>query len=492
MKKVMLYLWCILLNAITMHSQVIITDSDLGNGTYNWTNDTEYILDGFVFLENGGVLNIEAGTVIKAKEVPSSSDNASTLIIARGAKINAIGTATSPIIFTTEYDDVTDNSDLTKDDKGLWGGLVILGYGKLAFQSSTANVEGIPTTETRAIFGGMDDTDNSGTLKYVSIRHGGAELSPGDEINGLTLAGVGSGTTIEYVEVFANQDDGIEWFGGAVQCKNLVVSFCGDDCFDYDFGWRGKGQFWFGVIGELDGDNAGEHDGAKPDGTPLYSNPTIYNATYIGSGVNAVAKNSTALHFRDASAGTYANSIFVEFKGNAIEVEDLPANSGVDSRQRMDDGELNLLNNIWYNFGGDLFRATTNAEDMTAQFLVDHFNSNYNEVADPGFEAVNRNNDINPLPETNGPAYQNLANYNDPFFDSVLYKGAFDNVNWAANWTALSSYGHMSSTTHILEREVVTVKDTCTYNIQGIKIEDINSVPTGIYIHNGVKIFLNQ
>ena len=454
------------LGSLFGQGQVTITDADLvGNTTYNWTKNNEYLLDGFVFVESGSTLNIEEGTVIKAKETPSTADNASALIITQGAKINAVGTAAEPVIFTTEYDDVNDNTDLLATDRGLWGGLIILGYGQLAFQSPTANVEGIPTTETRAVYGGSDDSDNSGTLRYVSIRHGGAELSPGDEINGLTLGGVGSATTIEFVEVFANQDDGIEWFGGAVECKNLIVSYCGDDCYDYDFGWRGKGQFWFALVGEDDGDNAGEHDGAKPDGASPYSNPTIYNATYIGAGVGAVAKNSTAIHFRDASAGTYANSIFTDFANAALEVEDLPASSGVDSRKRMEDGELNLLNNIWYNFGSGnqisadslngVFRATGDAEDPNCQFLIDHFNNNSNELANPLLGNISRSTSqvLNPIPDVNGPAYQNLAlSPSGSFFENVNYKGAFGDNNWAINWTAISSYGYMENSTSIEEK----------------------------------------
>ena len=282
MKKI-ITLFSLLCLVFTIHAQaqnvITITDSDLkGNTTHNWTNNNIYLLDGFVFLEADGVLNIEAGTIIKGKESPSSSDNATALIITRGAKINAIGTAEQPIIFTTEIDDVSDDFDLLTTDRGFWGGLIILGYGQIANSTPETRVEGIPDGETRAIFGGDNDADNSGILRYVSIRHGGAELSPGDEINGLTLGAVGSGTTIEYIEVVANKDDGIEFFGGAVNVRNAAVSFCGDDCFDWDLGWRGNGQFWMALTGEDNGDNGGELDGAKPDDGSPTSNPTIVNA----------------------------------------------------------------------------------------------------------------------------------------------------------------------------------------------------------------------
>ena len=149
-------------------------------------------------------------------------------------------------------------SNLNKSNKGLWGGLIILGEAPINSNASTANdlpltnqIEGIPTTfmsggsisPTKFTYGGSDSADNSGSLKYVSIRHGGAELSQGDEINGLTLGGVGTGTTIEHIEVFANSDDGIEFFGGTVNAKYLTVSFCGDDGLDFDEGYNGQLQY---------------------------------------------------------------------------------------------------------------------------------------------------------------------------------------------------------------------------------------------------------
>ncbi|MCF7740695.1 MAG: T9SS C-terminal target domain-containing protein, partial [Candidatus Marinimicrobia bacterium] len=224
-----------------------ITDSDINAGeAVYWTADKTYLLDGLVYVEDGAVLNIEAGTVIKGK---ADSDPTAALIISQGAKIYAEGTATNPIIFTAEGDDVSDPYDVEFNTRGQWGGLIILGK---AVTNETATdgisyIEGIEEESDRTRFGGTDDSDNSGVLRYVSIRHGGAELAPGDEINGLTLGAVGSGTTIEYVEVFANKDDGVEWFGGTVNTKHLVAAFCGDDGFDHDMGLRNKMQFLFTI-----------------------------------------------------------------------------------------------------------------------------------------------------------------------------------------------------------------------------------------------------
>ena len=149
--------------------------------------------------------------------------------MARGGKIYAQGTAEKPIIFTALSDDLSDATDLGQADKGLWGGLIVLGKSTLNSPSANAvdgvitdNIEGIPVTEPRGQFGGSDEGDDSGVIRYVSIRHGGSVIGADNKINGLTLGAVGPGTTIEYVEVFANKDDGIEFFGGTVNTRYMV------------------------------------------------------------------------------------------------------------------------------------------------------------------------------------------------------------------------------------------------------------------------------
>ena len=162
-------------------------------------------------------------------------------------------------------------NDLSYNDRGLWGGVIILGYAQIG-NAETAAIEGIPTEDPRGTYGGNNDADNSGYMHYCSIRHGGAEIGAGNEINGLTLGGVGSGTNFEHIEVYANLDDGIEFFGGSPNCKWMAMAFCGDDSYDWDQGFRGKGQFWFAVQDAASGDCGGEWDGATPDGASPYSN----------------------------------------------------------------------------------------------------------------------------------------------------------------------------------------------------------------------------
>ena len=259
------------------------------------------------------------------------------------------------------------------------------------------------------MYGGTNNAHNGGVLRYVSIRHGGAEVAEGDEINGLSCGGVGSGTTLEYIEVIGNSDDGIEFFGGSVDLKYAAVSFCGDDGIDWDTGWSGKGQFWFVLCGDDAAGNGGEHDGAKPDDNTPSSNPLVYNATFIGSGQNAAADidNEHAILLRDGSRGTYANSIFTDFNKFAIQVEDVV--DGVDSYSYLEAGELELKNNIWFNFGegnelnagaNGIIQATEGGNNPDCAALIDHLITNGNTTENPLLSGISRTDDggLNPYP----------------------------------------------------------------------------------------------
>jgi hypothetical protein len=208
-----------------------------------WTNDRIWVLNQKVVVKSGVTLTIEAGTIIKGSEGQGSL--ASALVIARGGKIMAEGTATQPIIFTSINDNIavgqTAGTNLTAADNGLWGGLLIMGNAKGSFTGDVSefNIEGIPASDSFGLYGGTNDADNSGSLKYVSIRHGGAEIGEGNEINGLTLGCVGSGTVIQNIEVVANYDDGIEFFGGSVNVTNALVWSVGDDGLDIDQAYSG-------------------------------------------------------------------------------------------------------------------------------------------------------------------------------------------------------------------------------------------------------------
>lgn len=420
-------------------NKVTVTDKGKGSGTMTWTSDKEWILNGFVFVNSGQTLTIEPGTVIKGK--PGEGENASALIVARGATIMAEGTASNPIIFTAEADDL--NGSVTLLDRGLWGGVILLGNGILNTVPSQMNIEGIPTTEPRGEYGGTNNNDNSGVLRYISIRHGGTNIGADNEINGLTFGGIGSGTTIEHIEVISNNDDGYEWFGGAVECKYLISAYCKDDAFDWDQGFQGKGQFWLAVQHPTLGDRLGELDGADDpeDGLP-YGGATVYNATWVGSGLDG---KRTAT-FRANGGGEFYNSIFVnQKKGVDVEMKDgLNAES---SYKRLMDGDLKFENNILFDiadgttakvFALSVQDGVSAADSLTAVGnFYNYFDGTKNDLStDPGivYPAAGA---FNPVPT--GDVTQNLASYPGGFFDNVNYKGAFEPgaANWADGWTLL-------------------------------------------------------
>jgi hypothetical protein len=276
-----------------------------------WTNDNIYQLNQKVVVDNGATLTIEAGTIIKGS--PGTGSLASALIIARGSKINAVGTADSPIIFTSTADNITcgetAGTNLDENDRGRWGGLIVLGNApcSLSGEVTEAQIEGIPADDTFGLYGGTDAADNSGEMSYISIRHGGALIGEGNEINGLTLGGVGTGTTINNIEVVANIDDGIEFFGGTVNVLNVLIWAQGDDAIDIDQAYSGTIDNAVVVLGEVS-DHAFEVDGPEGSATGSF---TIQNATIIG---NSVTVNGEYADYRSNAAGTTNNIYAYGFK----------------------------------------------------------------------------------------------------------------------------------------------------------------------------------
>lgn len=272
-------------NGTCVSATVRVTSNITADAT--WTANKTYILATRVAVVNGVTLTIEPGTVIKGEA--GQGPNATALLVARGGKINACGTADLPIIFTSIADNITgadvaagnlESPNLNPDVNGLWGGVLLLGKAKISVAGDAveAQIEGIPTSDPNGLYGGTDDADNSGTLCYVSIRHGGTNIGDGNEINGLTLGGVGSGTSINHIEIVANQDDGVEWFGGTVSVSNLVVWNNGDDAVDTDQAWAGTLDN-FVVVGpansclELDGPEGTYAAGHKIQNGYVIANP---------------------------------------------------------------------------------------------------------------------------------------------------------------------------------------------------------------------------
>ena len=286
-----------------------------------------WLLKGRVAVTDGVTLTIPAGTIIKAAS--GSGADASTLIVARGGKMIADGTSEAPIIMTSESDNIevggtypASGPALGVDTRGLWGGLLILGKAPSSFKNDVVEVqiEGIPTSDINGLYGGTDPSDDSGSFQYISIRHGGAEIGEGNEINGLTLGGVGTGTTINHIEVVANVDDGIEFFGGTVDASNLLVWGQGDDAIDIDQAYSGT------IDGALVVLTAASDHGFEIDG-PEGSAPgrfTLKNATVIGATDDCEAEgvDGEMADFRKGATGDLQNILFKDFaSGKDVELD---------------------------------------------------------------------------------------------------------------------------------------------------------------------------
>ncbi|SHJ36461.1 hypothetical protein SAMN05444280_11778 [Tangfeifania diversioriginum] len=402
-------------------------DDGSGTGTVTWTKNNEYILEGLVFVNDGQVLTIEPGTVVRFRS--GQAENASALIVARGGKIIAEGTQEEPIIFTSENDDL--QGSVAKDERGLWGGLIILGNAPLNVSGGEARVEGIPYFEQRGIFGGGDEDDNSGVLRYVSIRHGGTNIGEGNEINGLTLGGVGNKTEIDFVEVISNEDDGVEIFGGTVNLKHMVVAGCGDDAFDYDLGWSGNGQFWLGIENDFVGDNLIEAGGGTNPviGFP-HSLPTIYNATLIGNGLTG---NGSLAVFERFAGGVIANSVMMnDANGILLEVTD----GANDSFSQWKNGKLDIRNNLFFDVGSaensSPFKLSgVYSSEMENEWAA-YFSAAQNETGNPGIDP--ESGYFVPEQKITG----SLSEYPESWFQRVDFKGAFGEDNWIEGWTLLA------------------------------------------------------
>jgi hypothetical protein len=298
-------------------------DSTLeGNISSDTTLDASkiWLLKGRVSVEDGVTLTIPAGTIIKAAS--GTGADASTLIIARGAKLIADGTADAPIVMTSISDNIevggtypSSGAALNVDTRGLWGGLLILGKAPSSFSGDVTElqIEGIPTSDTNGLYGGTDAADDSGSIQYLSIRHGGAEIGEGNEINGLTLGGVGSGTTINHIEVLGNVDDGIEFFGGTVNASNLLVWGQGDDAIDIDQAYAGTIDGAMVILTSAS-DHGFEIDGPEGAATGRF---TIKNATVIGAtdDCDAEGVDGEMADFRKGATGDVMNVLFKDFAG---------------------------------------------------------------------------------------------------------------------------------------------------------------------------------
>jgi len=447
-----------------------ITDPISGNVVLEASK--EYLLDEIVYVD--GLITIPAGTVVRGKIGVINAgvilQEPGTLVITRNGQINAQGTPSAPIIFTYQQDPApktAPTAPLNGDTltTGLWGGIIILGNAPTNNDQSASNGNLVPGTDSieglaepvgsgadlRGIYGGDAPHDSSGIMRYVSIRNGGFNLSANNEINGLTMGGVGAGTVLEYIEVIAGQDDGFEWFGGTVNSKYLLSAYNNDDAFDYDQGFSGQGQFWAVVMADnsSDGDKGGEFDGDDQAGAKPFAVPVIYNMTVIGTGSEVGSGNGGGQIDYDANAGGgLFNSIIVESGIPSLDINGTSA-------AMVTNGLLEIRSNIWYRDVADTGPEVAIDHDQGSAELA--FNgSNGNVFVNPFLGGANfavmataKRYSVggvylkpSPTPEVTG----NLEPYIGTFFDAVGYKGAFSpsETPWTDGWTVPSILGYFA------------------------------------------------
>ena len=302
------------------------------------SNDAHWVLTGRTAVggdnQNSATLYIDAGTTLIGQQ------GEDFLVVRRGSKIRAMGTADAPIVMTSVQ-------DVTGQETGIgqWGGLVLLGNAPAnscgdtngdATESELANC-GVAAEGDAGQFGGNQPEDNSGTIQYVVVKYAGRTLGNGDELNGISFAGVGSGTSVDYIQVHQNLDDGIEFFGGSVSVKHVVLTANGDDSFDWSFGWTGTAQYVLIKQDSAGGDNAFESDNSEFDAsaTPL-TNPTIANVTIVG------ADQTNGVRLRAGTAGSLHGFVITGPAGysNCLRV------NGTESQALATAGDLSIADSI--------------------------------------------------------------------------------------------------------------------------------------------------
>jgi hypothetical protein len=450
MRKILLVLCAILALAASVSAQswdstTLNNNNITSNVTLNAS--TKYILKGFVYVKSPATITIPAGTVIYGDKATTG-----TLIIERGGKINASGTASQPIIFT---------SRITPGLRGPgdWGGIILLGKARIntVSGSDTAAIEGLPTSIQPAYYGGSDDNDNSGVMRYVRIEFPGINLTgvSGNEINGLTMGGIGSGTTLEYIQVSYSGDDAFEWFGGTVNCKYLIAYKTVDDDFDTDNGFRGKCQYLLAVrdssIADVSGSHGFESDNnanspnnfRTPRTQPVFSNVTVVGPSRVSS--TPISPNYLrAAHLRRNTKTSIYNTIFMGYpKGIRFD------GTGVANAFN---GDSMAVKNL-------LFAGIPVLGD-TANMSGNGFNA-INFLNTPAFanRVLTNNTDAmltNPYGYENNGSWVPLAGspaltgasftwtpLTDPFFTVTTYVGAFGATNWTSGWAQFNPVNYV-------------------------------------------------
>ncbi|HNE28164.1 MAG TPA: hypothetical protein PLW66_03305, partial [Saprospiraceae bacterium] len=439
MKKALVLFTLLCMAWVGINAQTVVTGDITTNTT--WTKNNTYLLSGFVYVTNGAVLTIEPGTVIKGDKATKGS-----LIVTRGAKLIADGTPNEPIVFT---------SNEASPSYGDWGGIILLGY---APTNQVYNgTPGLGVIEggidaVKGLYGGGDQAggaianDNSGVLRYVRIEYPGIAFQPNNEINGLTLGAVGSGTTIDYVQVAYSGDDSFEWFGGTVNCKHLVAYRGLDDDFDTDNGYSGNIQFALSVrdpqVADVSGSNGWECDNnAAGDGTTPKTRATFSNVTIVGpSGANVNANYKRAAHLRRNDEQAIFNSVAVGAYPVGLFIDgDSCANNATA-------GRLIVRNSFFNGMTTPLSTNATNGFDITGWAADKGINASTN-AADAQLVDPFNINLPNPRPAPGSPVLNAASFSSDPriqnvFFTPVSYAGAFGPTgDWTCPWAQWTNPG---------------------------------------------------
>jgi len=492
-----------LVTAVAMNAQAaeVLVSGDI-NTSVTWTKDNVYNLQGQVFVMPGATITIERGTII-------ASDSGGSLSVTRGGMINCEGTRDEPIIFTSKADYNTWNATNPRGQWRAacneWGNLTIMGrayigkYGNGAATTNVAspnagnyaNMEGLIASsgsDTRVRFGGGDDNDNSGILSYTSFRYGGKVVALNTELNGLSLGGVGRGTTIDHIEIMNNVDDGIEIWGGTVDLKYFSIWNIGDDSFDLDQGWRGRGQFGLIVQGYSVNAASGsgvcdsmiEIDGAeKSDAQPVTST-CLYNMTLIGQPLSG----KHGVKFRDNARLQLMNSIVMNAGGQVVRNDNTDNEATGGQFGYGYNGTLTFAqtwttnSNVYSTVNpfatpANAYQAQVTGKLNQIKDTVFYSNLNsaaYTEATTQGVFATGNNNvqatsmpiagitrgstqiltsvAIQPVISLDPRAANDALNAvtappNNGFFSPVTYRGAFGpDENWLCGWTAADQYGY--------------------------------------------------
>ena len=483
------------LAGVASASEILVTSNITTSTT--WTSNNVYNLQDQIYVEPGATLTIQAGTLLA-----SDTGIGGSLAVCKGAQIFVLGTLRKPVIMTSKADVLTwtgfdPKTGTWREAQNEWGNLTIMGAAFISENavvgntsapsaSNVGDMEGLTNGPTTDRYGGGNDNDDSGTIKFLSLRYGGKKIGLNNELNGLSLGGIGRGTDIHHIDIMNNVDDGIEIWGGTVNIKYFNIWNIGDDCFDVDQGWRGKAQFGLLVQGYSTqaaqgsgtGDNIFETDGAEQADWQPVTTATVYNVTAIGQKVSG--DHATA--WRDNARVQYRNCVFMDLGERLVSFDNVDGDGGAGYGTGVP-ATLSWAATWTTNHHAapahpndpanpaTFYQAQTTGKlaEITDSVMFNNLNAAaYTEATARGVFAPANNNvlaTLSPIRKiTRGPnvSYLGLtmqpvieldpraandalhsvaAAPADGFFTSAQYRGGFDCDNWVRGWTAADAFG---------------------------------------------------